>query len=336
MAQVWYRAEVQGKRKLTMQYPYRRNGYIYSKGTKQGFERMKRLGIPRPLFRIEDQLAGILRKHYKAFSRDLMQDIKRAAATGGMTIDNAPDSNSLDDLMSFFDDMAEQYRKEQDEIARRANAQALANTLQHEWFEEDQEELERLDDMYMGELDDNLRPVIEKTFAKEQGDYLGRLFSDADGRTQGILQSFSINKQKLFNDTMAGIRKNYVDNSLKRIMWEQDYIKRQILQRIIDYATNKADTLDLKDLTLAAYDSSDKRARFFARDQMARFNKAVTLGTFENAGVTKVKWVTAHDGRVRKSHKELDGVVFDIDALPIEVDDYNCRCGLIPVEWADD
>lgn len=319
---------------MKMQYPLRRNGYIYSKGTKQGFERMRRMGIPRPLFRIEDQLAGILRRHYKAFSRNLMKDIKKCASVSGITLDSAP-SDNLDDLIDFFDQMAEEYRKEQDEIAKRANMQALANSLQHEWFEEDQEELERLDQMYEGELDDNLRPVIEKVFTKEQGDYLGRLFVDADTRTQGILTSFSINKKQLFEDTMQSIRKNYVDNSLKRIVYEENYIKREMLKRITDYATNKTDTLDLKDLTLKAYDESDKRARFFARDQMARFNKAVTLGTFENAGVTKVKWVTAHDGRVRLSHKQLDGVIFDIHDLPIEVDDYNCRCGLVPVEWEE-
>jgi SPP1 gp7 family putative phage head morphogenesis protein len=48
-----------------------------------------------------------------------------------------------------------------------------------------------------------------------------------------------------------------------------------------------------------------------------------------------VKWVTVGDVRVRKSHKELNGKIFDVNNLPQEVDDYNCRCGLVPVEWAD-
>ena len=68
---------------------------------------------------------------------------------------------------------------------------------------------------------------------------------------------------------------------------------------------------------------------------MARFNKAVTITQYESAGVTKVKWVTSHDVRVRESHKALDGKVFDINNLPEELHDYNCRCGLVPVEYAD-
>jgi SPP1 gp7 family putative phage head morphogenesis protein len=69
---------------------------------------------------------------------------------------------------------------------------------------------------------------------------------------------------------------------------------------------------------------------------MQRFNKACTIATFKSAAVTKVKWVTCNDIRVRKTHKALNGQVFDVNNLPKEVDDYNCRCGLVPVEWADD
>jgi uncharacterized protein with gpF-like domain len=97
-----------------------------------------------------------------------------------------------------------------------------------------------------------------------------------------------------------------------------------------------------------AYQAGDNLARLFARDQMQRFNKALTLSTFTDAGVTKVKWVTCHDARVRKrsyvdkngvfhrAHTELDGQIFGIKNLPVEIDDYNCRCGLVPVEWEDD
>lgn len=78
--------------------------------------------------------------------------------------------------------------------------------------------------------------------------------------------------------------------------------------------------------------SSARMARFFARDQLSRLNKATTIATFINAGVTRVKWVTAHDARVRQSHKTLDGKIFNIDSLPNELDDYNCRCALVPVD----
>jgi SPP1 gp7 family putative phage head morphogenesis protein len=149
------------------------------------------------------------------------------------------------------------------------------------------------------------------------------------------LQSFAIDKQKFFNDNMDAIRKLYLDNSIQRIRYEEEDIKRRILQKIIDYATGKSDELNLTDLVKEAYTSTDHLSRLFARDQMQRFNKACTLSTFRSAGVTKVKWVTVGDVRVRKSHKALNGQVFDINNLPREVDDYNCRCGLVPVEWSE-
>jgi len=89
-------------------------------------------------------------------------------------------------------------------------------------------------------------------------------------------------------------------------------------------------------LTRECYESSNHLSRFFARDQMQRFNKACTLATFQGAGVTRVKWVTSHDGRVRATHKALDSKIFPVGELPPEVDDYNCRCGLVPVAWEDD
>lgn len=81
--------------------------------------------------------------------------------------------------------------------------------------------------------------------------------------------------------------------------------------------------------------NSQHMGQFFARDQMQRFNKATTLAQFAAAGVTKVRWCTCHDGRVRETHKALDGQTFSINNLPPEIDDYNCRCGLIPAEYED-
>ena len=99
---------------------------------------------------------------------------------------------------------------------------------------------------------------------------------------------------------------------------------------------NRTDELKLDDLTKDAFNRGEHLARLFARDQMARFNKACTLATFRSAGVTKVQWLTANDGRVRETHRMLNKKIFDVDNLPKEINDYNCRCGLVPVEWADD
>lgn len=313
-------------------YPIKINGYIYSPKTRQGFLRMRRMGIPRPLFSIENELAKTLRSRYRKLAAQLLKDLKEKIRRNGITIDSAlvadgREEENLESLMKFFDEMGEKMRNEQEETASRANMGSVANSLEHEWFEEDQEELARLDEQFSGD--------IERIFKKEQKNYLGRLLDDADGKTKRILQSFTIDKKKFFDDNMDEVRRLYVQNSLERIDWEQEDIKRAILKRITDYAMNRTDELKLDDLTKDAFNRGEHLARLFARDQMARFNKACTLATFRSAGVTKVQWLTANDGRVRKTHRMLNKRIFDVDNLPEEINDYNCRCGLVPVEWAD-
>lgn len=313
-------------------YPIKINGYIYSPKTRQGFLRMRRMGIPRPLFSIENELAKTLGSRYKKLATQLLKDLKEKIRRNGITIDSAlvadgREEENLESLMKFFDEMGEKMRNEQEETASRANMGSVANSLEHEWFEEDQEELARLDEQFSGD--------IERIFKKEQKNYLGRLLDDADGKTKRILQSFTIDKKKFFDDNMDEVRRLYVQNSLERIDWEQEDIKRAILKRITDYAMNRTDELKLDDLTKDAFNRGEHLARLFARDQMARFNKACTLATFRSAGVTKVQWLTANDGRVRKTHRMLNKRIFDVDNLPEEINDYNCRCGLVPVEWAD-
>ena len=314
-------------------YPIKINGYIYSPKTRQGFLRMRRMGIPRPLFSIENELAKTLGSRYKKLATQLLKDLKKKIRRNGITIDSAlvadgREEENLESLMKFFDEMGEKMRKEQEETASRANMGSVANSLEHEWFEEDQEELARLDEQFTGD--------IERIFKKEQKNYLERLLDDADGKTKRILQSFTIDKKKFFDDNMDEVRRLYVQNSLERIDWEQEDIKRAILKRITDYAMNRTDELKLDDLTKDAFNRGEHLARLFARDQMARFNKACTLATFRSAGVTKVQWLTANDGRVRETHRMLNKKIFDVDNLPKEINDYNCRCGLVPVEWADD
>lgn len=314
-------------------YPLKINGYIYSPKTRQGFLRMRRMGIPRPLFSIENELAKTLKSRYRKLAIQLLKDLKDKIKRNGLTIDRAlvadgKEEENLESLMKSFDEMGEKMRKEQEETANRANMGSVANSLEHEWFEENQEEQAQHDEQFYSD--------VERIFKKQQKKYLERLLDDADGKTKRILQSFTIDKKKFFDDNMDEVRRLYVQSSLERIDWEQEDIKRAILKRITDYAMNRTDELKLDDLTKDAFNRGEHLARLFARDQMARFNKACTLATFRSAGVTKVQWLTANDGRVRETHRMLNKKIFDVDNLPKEINDYNCRCGLVPVEWADD
>jgi len=308
-----------------MSYPFKLNGYIYSPKTKAGFLRMKRMGIPRPLFSIQDRLQRVLFARYKVLIRKLLKDLKKQLVQNNITLDSAPEDDSLEALMKFFEEEGKKLAEENEKMIGRINLNTIANTLETQWLQEEQPE-------ETGQF----VQTVENIFKTEQEDYLGRLFEDADDKTRKLIISYSIDKEKFFEQNLENIRRLYLNNSLERIKGEEDYIKRKILGRIIDYAEGRSDKLKLDDLSKEAYETGLNVTRLFARDQMQRFNKACTLSTFQNAGVTKVKWVTSNDGRVRKSHKELNGKIFDVRNLPPEVDDYNCRCGLVPVEWSSD
>ena len=316
---------------MASKYPFTMNGYVYSKGTREGFLRMKRMGIPRPVFALQDKMAKALKSYYNELCRTLLRDIKEAAEQSRATLDakGPPKKNedeTLKDLLDYFDKMKKEAEDLNKKVANQANMAAAENTLKHKWSEGDSVDQTKTE---------RTRERIASMLDKEQDEYLYRLFNDAGDHMRQVLTTFSIDKQKLFNDNMEALKALYLDNSINRLTYEQEDIKRRMLERINDYVTGKSPTLKFDDLTKIAYKWGDHLARLFARDQMQRFNKALTLSTFTSAGVTKIKWVTCHDARVRDTHKALDGQIFGIRDLPPETDDYNCRCGLVPVEWED-
>ena len=94
----------------------------------------------------------------------------------------------------------------------------------------------------------------------------------------------------------------------------------------------------LRDQLMARGKVSLSRASLIARDQTLKTNAALSQARQRAAGVTRYRWSTSHDERVRKSHAELDGEAFDYDDPP-EVDGepanpgepVQCRCIAIPV-----
>ena len=230
-------------------------------------------------------------------------------------------NDDFQETMSFL----EQIEQEAKENVEKANLKASLASVRENLKNDQTDEMPNAD----------LLDILEKIFFQSQSSFSKEFGGDAGDTMQRIIKSFSIDKQKLYNDNMAEIRRLYIDNSIRRIAGEKDLLKRKLLQKIDDYVVGKSDALDIRELTKQMLGSSARMARFFARDQLSRLNKATAIATFVNTGVTKVKWVTAHDVRVRSTHAALDGQIFDINALPDEVDDYNCRCALVPVEYAE-
>lgn len=82
------------------------------------------------------------------------------------------------------------------------------------------------------------------------------------------------------------------------------------------------------------FDVTDRRAKLIARDQLAKVNSAITEAKQKALGITKYEWSTSGDERVRDSHADNNGKVFEWDKPPATGhpgEDINCRCVAIPV-----
>lgn len=100
------------------------------------------------------------------------------------------------------------------------------------------------------------------------------------------------------------------------------------------------------------FDATENRARLIARDQVSKFHGKLTELRQRQTGVTRYRWQTAEDGRVRSrsntggqsDHARLNGQIFSWDDPPVTVfrgkragernhpgEDIQCRCQAIPV-----
>ena len=79
----------------------------------------------------------------------------------------------------------------------------------------------------------------------------------------------------------------------------------------------------------------EKRAQLIARDQISKFNGALTQVRQEEVGIEKYIWSTSMDERVRPSHESKEGLTFSWDNPPVDTGapgfDINCRCVALPI-----
>ena len=109
-----------------------------------------------------------------------------------------------------------------------------------------------------------------------------------------------------------------------------DKVQNAVTQAVVNGTLNKDLVQQIKDIGK----TTEKRAIFIARDQSSKLNAALTQARHEDVGITKYTWSTSGDERVRESHAEKDGQVFEYANPPADTGhpahDYNCRCVAIP------
>ena len=110
-----------------------------------------------------------------------------------------------------------------------------------------------------------------------------------------------------------------------------DKVQNTVTQSLVKGTLNKDLVQQIKDIGK----TTEKRAAFIARDQSSKLNAALTQARHEEVGIKKYMWSTSGDERVRESHAEKDGQIFEYSNPPADTGhpghDFNCRCVAIPV-----
>lgn len=110
-----------------------------------------------------------------------------------------------------------------------------------------------------------------------------------------------------------------------------DKVQNAVMQAMIQGTLNK----DLGEQLKKLGKDAESRAMLIARDQSSKLNAALTQARHEDVGVTKYMWSTSGDERVRDSHAEKDGQIFEYANPPADTGhpghDVNCRCVAIAV-----
>lgn len=183
-----------------------------------------------------------------------------------------------------------------------------------------QKELERGASLYPVDADETIRR-IEKGFMQsaqllEVQPMLGRQ------QTQELSKDYTKNLNLYIRDfskqSIVALREAVEDNALEGYRF--DKLVEQIRHR---------------------YGVTANKAKFLARQETSLFMAKYRKQRFTQSGVIRYKWRTAHDERVRDSHKHLDGIVFSYDHPPITDrttgernnpgEDFNCRCVDVPL-----
>lgn len=194
-----------------------------------------------------------------------------------------------------------------------------------------------------------LREALNRQLADETRRLLEDLLRGGGTEFRHRMASLSLPAQEVFGERLAGIREVYLDEALERVRGEQDDLRRTFLEKLEEWvSTGRA--VDLNEAVRRLHEEGDRHARFFARDQFSKLNRAVMVESYRQAEAPYVEWLTSNDARVRPAggaksgpgeylgmplhdHRVRDGKVYTMVELLAdpEYKSYGCRCGLRPL-----
>ena len=144
---------------------------------------------------------------------------------------------------------------------------------------------------------------------------------------------------KLSDDMVKSLSDGYNTNMKLYInKWAEPSIlklREQVTKNVFDGARAE----NLVGMIKKEYGVSQRKAKFLASQETRLLTGKFTEERYKSAGVTKYRWSTSNDSRVRSEHKHLHGKIFSWGEAVIDDEGtrgnpkeaFGCRCKAIPV-----
>lgn len=282
-----------------MIFPRRIAGYVQGEKTSEGFERMKRRGIVLPPFQVEQNTAKAIRLEFdKMLAKIESITISKSLQTGVAVADAEPAPIAPDALIQIL-----------------------------------RKEIKQWQDARVDPWTKYFTTMLKKQLAEAQEHFFKDFFEDAPLKLVNRV-SYALDKNDVFKGKLARLQKGYLNEAIERINGGKSELRKTFIDKMSKWISGEEDDLEgLKGVMEDIRKESLNFSKFFARDQLSRFNAALTVASYQEAGVTHVKWVTVNDKRVRKEHQHRNGQIYPINKIPDR--GYNCRCGLTPAKYKE-
>ncbi|MGL5713154.1 MAG: phage minor head protein [Paraclostridium sp.] len=180
---------------------------------------------------------------------------------------------------------------------------------------------------YMGDyLNNELCIGIAVDYTAQSVEYA---INQVNGQVKNI-KAVNIKEQAFYDEKVI---KQQIKDNVKLIKAEPDkYLRtydKQVQKLVKESVEEGWSTKTLKEAIKRATGIEDNRANLIARDQVGKIFGEATKTQFKGIGLKKFEWVTVGDNRVRETHADRAGQIYEWDNPPdgqIPGSDYQCRC----------
>ena len=211
-----------------------------------------------------------------------------------------------------------------------ADIQATIAKIEHNLNKSARQISETLNDV-------NVDYIMSKLdFTKQYEHTLSKIDTDFDKTVKSITV-----EADLYPAMQEMIARDYSDNMKLYIKDFTEKHIRDLREKVQENVFSGLRASELEKMIMESRNVTAAKAKFLARQETSLLLSKYSEQRYKDAGITKYRWSTSHDVRVRHDHKELDGKIIDFNAPPVvdiktgrkahAGEDFGCRCVKIPI-----